>query len=166
MNLRLTNCAKVIGRYWRVAIYKCLGVFLKESKDVVIYHDGGYWWVVEIESKECLGKGAPRATDFASSCDVAEVSWWFPPMSLWESDVLQIISGHQWLCDQHSMVDEELQELQVKFDELQERFDNRCEEAFELGKGKGLQGKVRINTVLNPCFLRFGHLDRLRLLRS
>ena len=96
MNLRLTNCDKVIGRYWRVAIYKCLGVFLKESKDVVIYHDGGYWWVVEIESKEGLGKGAPRAVDFASTCDMSEVCWWFPPSSAdhFGSSVLHVISGH------------------------------------------------------------------------
>ena len=141
MNLRLENCDKVIGRYWRVAMYKCLGVFLKESLDIVVHHNGGYWWVVEIESKECLGKGAPRATDWFSSCNMAEVSRWFPPQCSWESDVLQIISGHQWLCDQYAMVTEELEELQVKYEKLEERFDNRCDEAFELGKGKGLQGK-------------------------
>ena len=141
MNLRLVNCDKVIGRYWRVAIYQCLGVFLKESKDIVIYHDGGYWWVVEIESKECLGKGAPRATDWISSCNMAEVSWWFPHQCLLECDVLQMISGHQWMCDQYAMVREELQELQEKYDKMEDTFDNTCEEAFELGKGKGLQGK-------------------------
>ena len=72
---------------------------------------------------------------------MADVSRWFPPQCSWECDVLQIISGHQWLCDQYAMVTEELEELQVKYDKLEDRFDNRCDEAFEMGKGKGLQGK-------------------------
>ena len=56
MNLRLVNCDKVIGRYWRVAMYKCLGVFLKESKDIVIYHDGGYWWVARSRARSVWAK--------------------------------------------------------------------------------------------------------------
>ena len=141
MNLRLIKCDKVVGRYWRVAVYKDLGVFLKESKDVVIYQDGGYWWAVEIHSKEFLGRGAPRATDWFSINNLADVSWWFPPQCLWESKVrpvVQIISGYQWLSDQCCLATGELKELQGMFDQLAERLGTTRERAFALGTRKGL----------------------------